>query len=338
MSVKTEVLKLLEANRGRGISGQEMADRLGVTRAAVWKAVKSLRSAGYVVEAGNSRGYQLGRDSDLLSAEGIGLGIQPQYRSSEIYVRKCVDSTNQEVKRLALEGGSQGLVVLAEQQTAGRGRRGRSFVSPPGTGIYMSVLFRPSPESGQSGDVVLMTTVASVAVCRAIRRMCGAEPEIKWVNDVYLRGKKICGILTEAVSDVESGRIDTVVVGIGINYREPEGGFPEELRGTVGAVYAGEGSPVTRNELAAAVLNELFALYDTLTERTFLEDYRSWSMVLGREVRFTSSGAGADAAEWECGRAVDIDDRGGLVVEKSDGSRQVLSTGEITLRVSPKEA
>lgn len=324
MSVKSEVLGLLEANRDKSLSGQELAERLGVTRAAVWKAVNVLKKEGYHIQAVNNRGYCLTEDNDVLSAEGIRLNLNEAYKNNEILVCKCVDSTNQEVKRRALDGARQGLVVLAEEQTAGKGRRGRSFYSPPGAGIYMSALFRPTTERAK--DVVLITTAASVAVCRAIRNVLGEEPEIKWVNDVYLRGKKICGILTEAVSDFESGRIDTVVVGIGINYHISEEDVPEELRDIVGSVCTGESS-IPRNTLVAAVVNELFDLYDGLSEKGFMEDYRRWSNVLGKEVRF-SSGEG-----WEYGFAVDIDEDGGLVVRKEDGSEQTLRTGEITLRV-----
>lgn len=324
MSVKREVLKLLEGSRDRDLSGQDMAERLGVTRAAIWKAVKSLKEEGYYVEAVNNRGYRLREDSDVLSAEGIRLHLPKQYSDREIVVCKCVDSTNMEVKRRALEGAGEGLVVLAEQQTAGRGRRGRSFFSPSGTGIYMSALFRPDPEISQ--DVVLITTAASVAVCRAIRNVLGEEPEIKWVNDVYLNGKKICGILTEAVSDFESGRIDTVVVGIGINYHVPEEGFPEELKETAGTVCPAD-YRIPRNRLAAAVMEELYALYEGLSDKTYMEDYRRWSNVIGKEVRFTSG------TEWEYGMALDIDENGGLIVETEQGDRQVLRTGEITLRL-----
>lgn len=324
MSVKNEVLKLLEANRDRSLSGQELADHLGVTRAAVWKAVNSLKGEGYRICAANNRGYRLAEDSDVISAEGIRLELKKEYQNEEICVCKCLDSTNQEVKRRALEGAGEGFVVLAEQQTGGKGRRGRSFCSPPGTGIYMSVLFRPTAE--QSGDVVLVTTAAAVAVCRAVRRVLGEEPEIKWVNDVYLRGKKICGILTEAVSDFESGRIDTVVVGIGINYRVPENGFPEELREIAGAVCT-EDNLVPRNSLVAAVINELFDLYKGLSGKTFMKDYRKWSNVLGKEVKFSSGDS------WEYGTALDIDENGGLIVRKKDGEKLVLRTGEITLRV-----
>lgn len=324
MSVKTEVLTLLESNRDKDLSGQDIADFLGVSRAAVWKAVKSLKDEGYAIDAVNNRGYRLMESSDVLSVEGIRLGVEKRYQDCEIEVYKCLDSTNMEVKRKALDGAKEGLVVLAEEQTAGRGRRGRSFASPSGTGIYMSFLFRPAPE--QSSDVVLITTAASVAVCRAIRTVLHEEPSIKWVNDVYFRGKKICGILTEAISDFESGRIDTVVVGIGINYREPQEGFPDEVRDIAGAVCS-DGDTVPRNTLVSAVINELFSLYEGLADKTYMSDYKRWSNVLGKKVRFSSGN------DWKYGIAKDIDENGGLVIGLEDGSEQILRTGEITLRV-----
>lgn len=331
MSVKKEILKMLEGNRDRDLSGQEIADCLGVSRAAVWKAVQSLKEDGYHVEAANRRGYRLNDDSDVLSAEGIGLELRDCYKQGEIHVYRCIDSTNQEIKRLALEGAREGTVVISEEQTSGKGRRGRSFFSPAGTGIYMSVLFRPTTE--QSKDAILVTTAAAVAICRAIRKVLREEPTIKWVNDVYLRGKKICGILTEAVSDFESGKIDMVVVGIGINYHVPEGDFPEEIRDIAGSVCTA-GNLVPRNSLIAAILNELLDLYGSLSEKTYMEDYRRWSNVIGREVRFTTGVDLDDEAEWEYGTAIGIHDDGGLVVCLSDGGeKRVLHTGEVTLRV-----
>lgn len=334
MSVRTEILKILEANRETDLSGQELADLLGVSRAAVWKAVQQLKEEGYHVEAANNRGYRLQSDSDILSAEGIWPMLDPCYQDREICVHKCVDSTNQEVKRRALEGAREGLVILAESQTMGKGRRGRSFYSPADAGLYMSVLFRPDDEKAR--DAVLMTTAASVAVCRALRSLLKEEPEIKWVNDVYLRGKKICGILTEAVSDIESGKIDTVVVGIGVNCHPPAEGLPEELREVVGFVCQ-EDNWVPRNHLAAAILNELFQLYEGLAERTYLEDYRRWSNVIGRQVKFTTDIDIKNTDHWTYGMAVDIDRDGGLVVQLESGEQTVLRTGEITLRLSGPE-
>lgn len=324
MSVKTEVLKLLEASRERDLSGQEMAESLGVTRSAIWKAVNTLKKEGYQIQAVNNRGYRLKEESDVLSEEGIRLCLHKPYDSQKIKVFKCIDSTNTEAKRCALNGEGEGLVILAEEQTNGRGRRGRSFYSPDGSGIYMSVLFRPKPEISQ--DVVLITTAASVAVCRAIRDVLSQEPEIKWVNDVYLNGKKICGILTEAVSDFESGRIDTVVVGIGINYHAPKEGYPDEIKEIAGTVCA-EDEKIPRNELVAAIIENLCKLYQDLPDKSFMEDYRKWSNVLGKKIRFTSG------TDWEYGTAVAIDEDGGLIVEKEDHTQEILHTGEITVRV-----
>ncbi len=332
MSVKEEVLTLLEANRSEDLSGQQIADLLQVSRTAVWKAVKNLEEEGYEIHAASNRGYRLLNDSDVLSEAGIRLSLESAYKDYPVVVLKDTDSTNQEVKRRALEGARHGLLVLAEHQTAGKGRKGRGFYSPDRAGIYMSILFRPTGEN--ASNVVLITTAAAVAVCRAIRKTLGEQPQIKWVNDVYLRGRKICGILTEAVSDFESGGIDTVVVGIGINYREPEGGFPEEIRQTAGVVCEG-GKIVPRNVLVAEVANELYRLYEGLSQKTFMEDYKKWSNVLGKEVRFSTGYANVPESEgqWQYGTAVDIDEDGGLVV-LVDGKEKVLRTGEITLRVN----
>ncbi len=324
MSVKTELLTMLEANRGEDLSGEDVARRLGVSRASVWKAVKALREEGYQIEAGNNRGYRLQKSSDVLSEEGIRLELGGKYKEYPIEVKKIVGSTNVELKKRALEDGVHGLTLLAEEQTNGKGRLGRSFYSPAGTGIYMSILLRPDCEGA---DVVLVTTATAVAVCRALSRVLGIEPSIKWVNDVYLGDKKACGILTEAISDMEMGKIDSVVVGIGINYRTEE--FPEELKSRAGSV--GNGRQIPRNRVVAAVLEKFWEIYDHLSERGFMEEYRRRSNVIGKEVRFL------EREKWYEGIAVDLDRDGGLVVEcignGGEKERRTLHTGEITLRV-----
>lgn len=324
MSVKTELLSILEANRERDLSGEEIAGRLGVSRTAVWKAVKSLKQEGYVIQAVNNRGYRLQESTDVLSAEGIRLELHQKYKNFPIEVYKKLESTNVELKRRALDGGVHGLTLLAEEQTGGKGRLGRSFYSPPGTGIYMSVLLKP--ELGGS-DAILITTAASVAVCRGIQNVLGIEPRIKWVNDVYYEDKKVCGILTEAISDFEMGRIDSVILGIGINYRTED--FPGELKDRAGCV--GRESRIPRNDLAASVLNEFWNLYEHLTEREFMDEYRKRSNVIGKEVCFL------EKETWQEARALGIDDDGGLIVEYEETGgqkkRRTLRTGEITLRV-----
>ena len=235
-----------------------------------------------------------------------------------------MDSTNTELKKRALDGGVHGLTLLAEEQTGGKGRLGRSFYSPPGTGIYMSILLRPEVTGA---DAVLITTAASVAVCRGIRNVLGIDTQIKWVNDIYYEDKKICGILTEAISDFELGRIDSVVVGIGINYQTDD--FPDELQARAGCI--GRGSGIPRNWLVASILEEFWNIYENLTGREFMEEYRGRSNVIGKEIRFLERGS------WREAVARDIDHNGGLIVEYKgeDGEllRRTLHTGEITLRV-----
>ncbi len=320
MSVKQSVRTLLEQNRDVYLSGEDIASQLSVSRAAVWKAVKSLQTDGYLISAVSNKGYRLLPESDILSDAGIRFSLAPQYRDISLDIRKLTGSTNQDAKALAVAGAAAGTVVLAEAQTTGRGRLGRSFYSPAGTGLYLSVVLRPA---FSFSDAVLITTAAAVATARAIESVTGLSPQIKWVNDLYLNGKKICGILTEAVSDFESGTIESVVVGIGINFREnPE--LPEDLRAVVGALYD-ESPAVTRNMLAGAVISNLLMLVESLPDRSFLQEYRTRSLVLGKSIRFLENGVWQDAV------AVDLNETGGLVVETAAG-RRTLSSGEISVR------
>lgn len=321
MSVKKELLKILEKNREKDLSGQELADRLMVSRTAIWKAMKELREEGYQIEAVNNRGYRLAGETDILSEEGIRLELTND-AVKEVAVFRTIDSTNLEVKRRALQGEKEGLVVVSESQTAGRGRLGRSFYSPLGTGIYFSILLEPKLNAT---DAILLTTAASVAIVRAIRRVTDLEPSIKWVNDVYLDDKKICGILTEAMTDFETATIQYIILGIGINYKEPPEGFPEEVKDIAGALVDGD-EKIPRNRLVAAVLDEFFTIYEELPDRHFMEDYRRWSNVLNQDVKYLEKDI------WHFAKAVGIDDDGGLIVRDKDDKEKVLKTGEITLR------
>lgn len=324
MSVKAEVLAILEANREKSISGEELASRLQVSRTSIWKAIKALREEGYEIEAANNRGYCLCQTSDILNEEGIRLHLEGPAADYPLEVHKVLDSTNTECKRRVIEGAPHGLTILAEEQTAGRGRLGRDFYSPAKTGIYMSILVHPSMDGS---DAMLLTTAASVAVCRGLTKVLSVDPEIKWVNDVYLNGKKVCGILTEAISNFEMGKIDAVIVGIGINYRTEE--FPEDIKDRAGAVETT--SDIPRNQLVAAVLNAFWEIYDHIEDREFIKEYRQRSMVLGKNIRILEKG------QWKEAKAVDVNDDGGLVIqiENPDGSigQRVLQTGEITLRL-----
>ena len=324
MASKQELLKTLEEHRGESLSGSLLAGQLGVTRSAVWKLIGELREEGYEIQAVQNRGYCLATTNDLLSEAGIRPFLRTEQLGRNLLVYKTVDSTNRELKRLAHNGAAHGTVVIAEQQTAGRGRMGRSFYSPERSGIYMSVLLRPQIGAQQS---LLITSGAAVSVARAIHTVAGIEAEIKWVNDLYVGGKKICGILTEAGMDFESGSFDYIVVGIGVNVAEPEQGFPEELRAIVGALQSGTPT-LRRSLLIAEILNNLEPIYAALPGNAFLEEYRQRSMVIGRDI-YILSGASREAA-----RALDIDEEGRLLVRGAGGEERILGSGEISIRLA----
>ncbi|MGI6205893.1 MAG: biotin--[acetyl-CoA-carboxylase] ligase [Anaerovoracaceae bacterium] len=321
MNVKENVLRFLEKHKDQYVSGEEIAESLGVTRSSVWKAISAFRDEGYEIEAATRRGYRLKSDSNMLTKAGIGSRLR--YADPALLtIYQETDSTNTRVKAAALEGAPHGTTAVANEQTAGRGRMGRKFISPPGSGIYLSILLRPDTDMA---GAVPITTAAAVAVCESVRDLTGMDAGIKWVNDVYIGPKKICGILTEAAADVETGGLDSVVVGIGINYRYDPDSFPEDLHERIGWIYEDEKPAVSRNELAAAVIDKTLYYADHLGERTFIEPYRKYSVIIGRDIVCTRGNEKFNA------RAVDIDDDGGLVVE-TDLGRTTLSSGEISVR------
>ncbi len=321
MSTRQKVLEELERKKGMSISGEELAARLNVTRAAIWKAIQELKKEGYQIEAATNRGYCLDANTDILSAEGIKLYLPTSLKEISILVYDRLDSTNQAAKKAALEGAAHGTVFLAGEQTAGRGRMGRSFYSPPHCGIYMSFILRPELTAGEAG---LLTTAAAIAVCRAIEKVTTRRAQIKWVNDILLEGKKICGILTEAAADLESGQLEYAVLGIGINYTVPPGGYPQTLTEKAGALFGKEAEGVGRNRLAAEVICQALQICSALKEREYLKEYRSRSAVIGRPVRLTGRNLEATA--------VDIGSEGQLVLEFPDGRREQLASGEIQIK------
>lgn len=321
MTVKEEVLSCLEKNRDRYLSGEEMAESLGVTRASVWKAVQNLREEGYRIKAVTNRGYRLTDRKDVLTAAGIAAALQ--YGDPEkLHVYGETDSTNTRLRLMAHEGAPHGTIAVADRQTAGRGRMGRSFISPPGSGIYLSILIRPDTDLAGALPV---TGAAAVAVCEAIRELTGKEAGIKWVNDIYLGTKKICGILTEAETSFETGGLDSVVIGIGVNFRSDPGSFPEDVIGRIGWIYEEEEKSVSRNEMAAAIIDRTLYYTDHLQERNYIEPYKEYSVIIGRDIVCTRGNERFEA------KALGIDDNGGLIVDTEEG-RRVLSSGEITVR------
>lgn len=262
-------------------------------------------------------------NQDILDEEIIKTLISNEKVEVDVY--DSIDSTNLELKRRVRNGsmpGSEYTLIVADEQTGGRGRLGRSFESPKGSGIYMSFHLRPR---GMDEDVMLITTAAAVAVARGIKKSTGVETKIKWVNDIYAGGRKVSGILAEAVTD-QQGHYH-IILGIGINIVMPEDMFGEELKDIAGALfYNKEQQDVTRNEIAASVAESFINIYERISKREYMKEYRERSLVIGKEVRYLKEN------EWHEAVVAGIDDDGGLQVEEK-GDRITLRTGEITLRL-----
>ena len=241
---------------------------------------------------------------------------------SDIQIFPELDSTNRYLKELAKEGAEAGIVVIANKQSAGRGRLGRSFFSPEGTGIYMSILLRPEMELQKS---VRITSMVAVAVARAIERISGIETKIKWVNDIFLNGKKVCGILTESGINATTGTLEYAVLGIGINVGTIQ--FPEELKEIATSICNECNHTVTRTELIVEILKELEHWYPTLWNGGFLQESRKRSLLLGKDIFVVGSGESNYQA-----KALDLDDMGHLWIEK-EGKRELLHSGEVSVKV-----
>ena len=322
MATKDSLLALLEERRGEFVSGQTIGELLGVSRNAIWKACAQLKKEGHRIESRTNSGYRLLVSSDVLDAEEIMAGVKVP---CEIEIADTVTSTNDVMKSRSVPD-DRPLVLIAKEQSGGKGRLGRSFASPPGTGLYFTMGIKPKFDISKS---LFVTMGAAVAVCRAIKTVCGKDAEIKWVNDIFLDGKKICGILTEAQTNFELGIIDTLIIGIGINCFPEK--YPEEVAGVAGSIADEEGA-FSRNDLAVALINELMRIMDEVETRSFFKEYKERCFILGSAVRvkknYNDEGILADA--------IDITDDGALVVRYLEGEdrgmRAELRTGEVSIR------
>jgi|LGVE01.1.fsa_nt_gb BirA family biotin operon repressor/biotin-[acetyl-CoA-carboxylase] ligase len=323
MTIKESVLEALEKNRDVSISGEVLAKNLNVSRSGIWKAIKSLKEEGYEIKATTNKGYQLEKDSDLISFEGIRPWLSENNKKIPIEAFKTIDSTNQLAKKMAMNGAEHGTVIVSEEQTKGRGRMGRDFFSPGNSGIYMSIIIKPNV---YAYEAVSLTTATSVGVCRGIKKVTNKDVKIKWVNDIYYQNKKIAGILTEAVTDFETGFLECAIIGIGINFRVPENNFPEEIKAVAGALFNKKPDTLTRNQLVGEIINEVLAVTENLNNRDYIEEYKAHSMVLGHEIKVFKNNQSFVS------KAVDIDLNGGLIIEDQSGKRETLNSGEISIR------
>jgi len=320
MNTTLAVLSYLSRHQDTYVSGQKLATEFGVSRTAIWKAIENLRDEGHLIDAVTNRGYSLVQQEllfDLLQLEAL-------LPSIPIHLFDTIDSTNRYAKQLASEGCTTPTLVLAHSQSGGRGRLGREFSSPKG-GIYLSLLL-PPPSSVELAS--LITSAAAVATARAIEEVCSISCGIKWVNDLFLDGRKVGGILTEGVLNVESGKLSSVVVGIGINFSTPQQAYPPALRPIVTSLYKNSLSVPKDSDASSLVANLILTLIGfaaTLSERAFLPEYRSRSIVLGKEIGIRSQNTLRKAV------ALAIDEDAHLVVRTEDGKQEILSSGEVSI-------
>lgn len=319
--MKTEILKHLKERDGF-VSGQELCSLLGVSRTAVWKAVGQLREEGFRIRAVRNRGYLLEGSGDVVTEAEL-LSCMEDGLLSSLEYHETITSTNARAKELAQAGAPHAALVVAGAQSAGRGRRGRSWVSPVGTGVFMSLILRPGllPSSAS-----MLTLVAALAVCDGILEAAGLLTAIKWPNDLVAGGKKVCGILTEMSAEMDE--IHYVAVGIGINCNMTE--FPAEIKETATSIRMETGRPVRRSLLIAAVIKSFFRYYERFMESGsmigLMEAYQERMANRGGEVTVL------DPAGSFSGAALGIDGQGRLLVKRNDGKVECVVSGEVSVR------
>lgn len=305
------------------ISGEVMSEVFGVSRSMVWKVIKGLRDEGYEIDSVTNKGYKLVGIPDLVTGDEVKSVLETETFGREIYDYKEVDSTNIVAKAKAREGAKEGTVVIAESQTGGKGRLGKIWESPTGTGIWMSIVVRPEmPPQDVSG----ITLVAGLAICKAIRKVTNLPAYIKWPNDIVVNGKKVCGILTQMSAEMD--RVNYVIIGIGINVNTIK--FPKELQKIATSLKIESGIEYKRKDIVAQVLKFFEEYYKKYIQeeslKGILEQYKDLCITLKNEVSIISKDKSYQAIP------VDIDETGALIVDRKDGTRELIAYGEVSVR------
>lgn len=260
---------------------------------------------------------------DILSIADIEPFLESYVVAGNIKIFKEIDSTSKKAKELAVAGAAHGTVILANQQTAGKGRCGKVFISPPDSGIYMSIIL--NPDTLKFTNLTAITAYAALCVCEAIESVCYLRPSIKWVNDIFMHGKKICGILTEAITKVEThANISKLIIGIGINVSTKPEVFPEILRDHVGSIYPDHSSPISRNHLAGEIMNRVLS-WNKPDETQLFDQYKKHLFILGMNITV------AQNKETYIARALNINNQGHLIVQRQSGEIEILSSGEVSV-------
>lgn len=320
--MKKKILNILRKSKDEYISGERLSEELGITRAGIWKHIKSLKEAGYVIESISNRGYKLISTPDIIDSEEILPLLTTKYIGRNFIHFDEVDSTNVQCRRACSNNPIEGMVVAAEEQTSGRGRLGRSWISPKGTGIWMSIVLKPniSPMVAPRS-----TLIGAAAVYTALKDM-GISVGIKWPNDIVINGKKICGILTEMNAEIE--RVNYVIMGIGINVNMES--FPDELKEKATSLKNELGNEVDRKKLVANILNNFEVFYEEFKNTgdisRVIEICKEGSLLINKEVRVINGNN-----EVIC-TVIDIDDEGELIVKHKDGTIKRVISGEVSVR------
>ena len=320
--MKTKILKCLRENKGY-VSGQELCERFQVSRTAVWKVIHQLQEEGYQIEAIRNKGYRIVESPDVMTKEEIESLIKTNWVGREVFYYEEIDSTNAQAKRLAEQAKAHGALFVAEMQSTGKGRRGRSWESPKGTGIWMSLLLRPEIAPSKAP---MLTLVMAYSVAMAIREIAEQDVEIKWPNDIVLHGKKICGILTEMSAEIDF--INHVVIGVGINVNTTE--FPKEIASTATSLKNEGGKKIKRGELIACIMSHFEKNYEAFIDKQDLSElkdaYNGLLVNCNREVKVLTPGHEYQAL------ALGINELGELLVKKDDGTLEAIFAGEVSVR------
>lgn len=322
---QSDLLTILQEASGKHVSGEYLSKCLGITRSAVWKRIATLKKEGYLIEASTRKGYRLATELNAYGKHSIQNGLITHTIGRELKYFENIGSTNTVLKQYAYDGAVEGTVVVADSQSKGRGRLGRSWMSAPEKGIWMSILLKPPLHPN---EVQALTLAASVAVCRALENSGIQGMGIKWPNDILLEGKKVCGILTELSAEAE--RVGWVILGIGLNVSHKQEDFPAELAMTATSLKLCSNSKVlNRSIIAAEILNcleEVYYKYLQYGSTWMVEEWKHWNLTLGRKVRLISRNEELTVL------AADILPDGRLVVKKDDGTTMEVLSGEISLR------
>ncbi|KEH99340.1 biotin--[acetyl-CoA-carboxylase] ligase [Clostridium massiliodielmoense] len=322
--MKEDIISLLKENEDNFISGEKISERLGITRAAVWKHMKSIKEDGYEIESVSRKGYKLISSPDLLTFEEVNPYLKTNYIGKDIRYYNTIDSSNTKAKELGAAGAKEGTVVISEEQTGGRGRLGRTWVSPKFKGIWMSIILRPDIEPMEASKI---TQIGAASVCISINEL-GLKSAIKWPNDIVLNSKKVCGILTEMSGELN--KINYIVMGIGINVNIESDDFPGDIKNIATSIKIEGGSKVKRKELVGKVFNNFEILYDEFiksgTIKKSINICKENSALIGKQVKIIKRSDEVFA------KAIGLTEDGELIVEYNDGKVDKIVSGEVSVR------